>query len=326
MLLYLTIKDRSLLLYEEGQPPIEKDFFLDSQSLEIIDELLKNKKVEKLICMFAGDKIISQTKILVYELESSFMVDKTVVANMINEAATSFIQENESVDITVISKEIIHTTVNGYEVTSIPSQKIKRLELSVFLSAISILYREKLLEVLTRHVKKGTIVFNSYAFYISQKIHAQFGFDEFITLSAYETEADLSIKKNHGYFQTIPIPLGHDRFVTYIAGSLNVSKEIARSFIILHSEKKLEEALAAKMNTAYEKLHTTCDSDVKGALTDLAAGISLPEHAFIIINKNFSELYNTFFQSDCYHALCFTERGFIIHILEENTLINPPQL
>ncbi len=167
----------------------------DAECLEEIDRLLKSHKTDSVKCLFSGKRARSSVCTIHKEGKEEFILNSDMIARLAEDAATAFKKENPEGKEEVISKVVIHTLANGYEVKNVIHQKVKSLELTVCILLLSLEFAESLIKMLITHVKRASIELSSYPLRAADFLFQTKSKEEFIMFLVNEESADLCVKK-----------------------------------------------------------------------------------------------------------------------------------
>lgn len=317
----LYIKDHSFILCEKGKILAERNFDSDQELFEILPLIIsKRSGITSLECHLSENKLFSRTKSIKHSSGTPFTADAKLLKSLIEEAVSAFTAEWEGEKYEIISKEIVCIKLNDYHVPIANGQKAQSLEASVFFSAISPSYKEKLLIAL-RGLPRKAVTFSPFSLSSAEAIHHLFRKQDFMVCRIDEEHADFCIKKSSGFFGAMSLPVGTRHVIDHLKTGLDIETEEALSYLKTYFESKLEPNIQDRFEAAILSFQISRDNEIKKALALFSEGISLPCDVYLSVPPYYHKAYEGFFAAETYHAACFTDKGFLVHPVEEKSLI-----
>jgi cell division ATPase FtsA len=283
----------------------------------VMREKEKEKKNSEIIFLLSGSNLASQTRISRYTNDEPFVCDKALLERIVESSAQAFIaQTPNSKNLSIINKEILSITLNGYEVDFLPKpQKINELKVTVAFAALDSIYLKKVTETIDSNNKKS-IKFRSLPLalvsYIFNKTKAQ----DFILVSVYEFSVDISVRKGKGFFETITVPIGTSEVIKHIANGLSISNKDALNNFVQYIESKLDLALVTTFEESLQSFYISLDNEIKKGFTQLSRGTLLPSKIYLEVPTVFKKVYEHAFRDNTYHSVSFSETGFEVETID----------
>ncbi len=308
------------------------DRFLDFtlQSLEVVAKQIYEARLgapSRIFCVLSSALYISQTRIITLEKNTPFIFSEKLADELIQKEIKLFGEEHldkyEGGDNAVRAIELknIKTLLNGYETSEPLNQKIKQLEMTLFISMSGEQVLQKIEETIVKFFYFSEIKFSSFAmasFTVVRDIYSQK--EDFLLIDIGGEVTDISMIKKNVLHESISFPLGRNFLTRGVASGLGSTLDEANSLISLLKDGHAEEITARKLTPIIDKLKKEWLKSFQEALANLSHDISIPATIYIAIGKDLADFFAETIRTEQFNQYTLTESKFKVIFLNTELL------
>lgn len=311
------------------------------KSLDVVVDKVYNAKIgapSKIFCVLASPWHVSQTRIIKLEKNAPFIFTSKLAEELTQKEIALFEEEHlkkysgTSEKVRSIEFKNIKTVLNGYETANPLNQKVRELEMHLFISIGSEQVLSKIEESIKKHFQLKEIKFSSFviaAFTVVRDIYVNE--ESFLLIDVGGEVTDISMVKKNALRESSSFPLGVNFMIRGVAEALNIPLAEANSFMSLYKDGHAGEAEVRKIEPTINKLKTEWLHEFQEVLSNLTDDVSLPSIIYITIDKEQSDFFCNTIKIEQFNQYSFTDSKFKISILnagvfhgmatfEENTI------
>ena len=249
---------------------------------------LKKGRIDEIHVLYASPWFVSQAKALTVKHEKPFVVTEEVVKNIVHTEADALVKDSVdkkifSSDMSIIEERITDIMLNGYSVQDPYGKKTENLMLTVFVSAVGNVFREKVESTLARFVHGENIQHHSFpvAFFSTVRDIFAAGKD-FLMLYVGDELTDVTYARGESLRDTASFPIGRAGLIRMIVEDLKCLPEEAASFLSVKHTQNLKEPTKAKVQQALEKAAGVWAGNVRETLAGFLPQGGLPRALFLV--------------------------------------------
>lgn len=216
----------------------------------------------EIYCILAAPWCLSRTKILKAKRPESFTVSVELLESITEIEGSGFDkelrddQDREELGrspLVLIEKKIIKTRLNGYEVQDPFEKKVKRIEVSLFLSATTRAVEEAIKKTLDEVFMHREIHYNSFSLIAYSGLRDIFPKkDDFLFIDVSGEITEISLIRHHVLLETVSFPFGKNAVIRRLSRTLKKEPELAHSDLSLYFKKNLTGAHSEKIKKALD--------------------------------------------------------------------------
>jgi hypothetical protein len=321
---------RELIPISEKINNIDRFLFLTIQSLEIIIQKIYLAGLgvpSQIFCVLSSPWYVSQTRIINLKKNTPFVFTEKLADNLIQKEIKLFEEEhlakyaNVGDSVRVIELKNIKTMLNGYETSRPLNQKIKELEMVIFISMSGEQVLKKIEDTIGKHFHFSRIRFSSFvmaSFTVVRDMHIQQ--ENFILIDIGGEMTDISMIKKNILRESISFPLGRNFLTREVASSLGCSPSEASSYVALFQNGHAEKSVAKKLAPIMNKLKTEWLKKFQESLANLSNDISIPATIYMAIDKEMADFFCQTIKTEQFNQYTLTESKFEVIFLSTELL------
>lgn len=303
----------------------EQFLALTIKSLDLVVKKIYRQNLgapERIFCTLASPWHVSETRTIRLEKNEPFIFNTKLADNLIQKEIALFEEEylvkytNGEDRVKLIEFKNIKTMLNGYEVAKPLNQKIKELEITIFISISSQKVLNKIEESICKHFFCKDVKFFSFllaSFAVVRDVYSQT--ENFLLIDIGGEVADISMVKKNALRESISFPLGVNFIIRGVASSMGSSIEEAKSLISLHKDGHASPIEAKKIESSLNELRTKWLNKFQESLANISNDISIPATIYISIEKDLADFFCYAIKIEQFNQYSFTESKFEIVFL-----------
>lgn len=311
---------------------IDVDHFLllTIKSLEIVSDKIYKKglgRPEQVFCVLSSAWYASETRIINFKKNTPFVFTEKLADDLIKKEIKIFEEEHllkyNTVDNRVRTIELknIKTMLNGYETSKPLNQKIKELEMTIFVSISGEQILKKIEDTIGKYFHIKQIKFSSFVLSFFTVVRDMFVKQEnFLLLDIGGEVTDISMIKKNTLRNSISFPLGRNFLIRGVALELGCTLDEAYSFISLFKDGHAEESIAKKLALILNKLRAEWLKEFQDSLANLSNDISIPSTIYIAIDKDLVDFFTETIKTEQFSQYTLTESKFEVIFLSTELL------
>ena len=304
------------------------DEFLSTtlESLEILVEKIHKAGMgvpKMTFCILSSPWYVSQTRVIRLEKNAPFIFTSKLALDLIQKEISLFEEEylakyrDAKSPVKVIEFKNIKTVLNGYETSSPLDQKIRELEMTIFISISGEQVLQKIEKIITRHFHLAEIKFSSFimtAFAVVRDIYAYN--TDFLLIDIGGVVTDISMIKKNILHESISFPLGLNFMIRGVASALHCSLSQARSLVSLLKDGHATESATKKIGSVVDRLKTEWLHKFQESLSNLSHDISIPSTIYLAVNKEMANFFTETIKNEQFNQYTLTESKFQVIFLD----------
>jgi len=263
-----------------------------------------NYQVDSIAGVFSSPWHISETKILKYSEDESFVVTEVLINDLLAKEEKEFMARLSSNDKEISGYEllehrVIEMRLNGYATSSPYGKSAKELELHFFASVSPAGVFEKIRELALSHFPVSHFDSHTFPLVAFASLRNIFPNEEhFLIVQVGGELTELTIVKSGVIAETVSFPLGHNgllRALNKICGEhLGCNLE---SLLSIHREAKINLADKKKVEQAIADTRTAWLKFLTEAISNFSVETFLPKTVFLFEDAPYSSLFEDFLKS-----------------------------
>jgi cell division ATPase FtsA len=301
-----------------------------TKSLEFVAGKIHNAGLgapKKIFCVLSSPWYTSQTRTINFKKNTPFVFTEKFADELIQKEIKLFNEEHivkypeEKGAVRPIELKNIKTLLNGYEAPNPISQKVKELEMIIFISMSGESILKNFEEAIGRHFHFESIKFSSFAmssFTVVRDLYAKE--DNFLLVDIGGEVTEIFMAKKNVLRESISYPLGRNFLVRGVASILGCTLDEAVSLLSLMKDGHAEASVAKKIKLATDKLKVEWLKNFQESLAHLSKDISIPSTIYIIVDENMAEFFDEIIKSEQFSQYTLTESKFAVTFLSTELL------
>lgn len=284
-------------------------------------------KPDKTFCFLSSLLYGSQTRTIKLEKNNPFIFTLKIADSLIKKEIS--ISEEEHLikhihpdeKIRLIELKNMKIMLNGYAVDKPLDQKIKELEMNIFISMSGEEMLKKIEYAISRYFDSKNIKFSSFVMASFTVIRDMFAHHEnFLLVDIGGEITDISIIKKGVLCESISFPNGRNFIIRGVAISLNISLDEAKSLISLYKDDHMKEQIKNKFNSVINKLKDEWLKKFQESLFNISNNIFLPSNIFLTVDKDYADFFVKIIKTEQFNQYSLTESKFKITLLDAKEL------
>ena len=305
---------------------------LTIKSLEVVVQKVYGAHLgapSKIFCVLSSPLYVSQTRVISFAKNTPFIFTEKLADGLIQKEIKLFEEEhlikyeNTGNSIRAIEFKNIKITLNGYETSKPLNQKIKELEMSVFISISGEQVLKNIEDTIAKHFHFKQIKFSSFTMASFAVVRDLFiSKESFLLIDIGGEVTDIASVKKNILCESISFPSGRNFFIRGVASSLGCTLNEAYSFISLFKDGHAEESIMIKITPIIDKLKTEWLKNLQESLANISNDISIPDTIYIATDIDLANFFSEIIKTEQFNQYTLTESKFKIKILDTQTLHN----
>ena len=314
------------------QDEIDFDKFLYStmKSLDIVANkicMLGLGKTKNTFCFLSSLFYISQTRTIKLEKNTPFIFTSKLADSLIKKEVNLFEEEYSIKDIYSTQKfrpielKNMKTMLNGYAVDNPLNQKIRELEMDVFIAISPEEIIKKIEYTIGRYFNPQEIKFSSFASASFSTARDLFSHHEnFILIDVGGEITDISVVKKDVLSDSISFPMGYNFIIREFSNALNCTLDEAKSLVSLYKDGHMEDEINEKFGPIINKIKVEWRKKFEESLFNISNDISIPSNIFLTADKDFEVLFKEIIKTEEHNQYSLTREKFKIISLNTREL------
>jgi hypothetical protein len=215
----------------------------------------------------------------------------------------------------------IKTILNGYETSAPLNQKIKELEMTIFISIAGEEVLKKIEDIIHKYFHFKQIEFSSFvlaSFAVVRDMYTKQ--DNFLLVNIGGEITDISMIKKNVLHASISFPLGLNFLIRGVAYGLGCTLFEANSLISLFKDAHADEAVTKKLTPIIDRLKAEWLKKFQESLANLSHEISIPATIYIAIDKDLANFFAETIKTEQFNQYTLTESKFEVIFLSTQVL------
>lgn len=309
----------------ENTVDVDRFLVLALQSLQVVvNKVFEAKKgaPAKIFCILSSPWYASQTRIINVKKTEPFIFTSKLADELIQKEIKVFEEEhllkyaNAGNAVRPIELKTIKTTLNGYEAREPLNQKVRELEMVVFISMSGEQILKKIEDTIATHFHLSPIKFSSFlmaSFTAVRDIYSKQ--ENFLLIDVGGEVTDISMIKKNTMRESVSFPLGQNFFIRGVASGMGSSLSEASSFISLLNDGHAEESVAGKLSPIMDNLKAEWLKKFQESLANISNDISIPATIYMATNKDLAKFFIEAIKTEQFNQYTLTESKFEVFFL-----------
>jgi len=319
---------REPILFEKE---INFDKFLSStiKSLEIVVGKVCIARLgvpKKISCVLLSPWYVSQTRTVNFGKNIPFTFTTKLADGLIQKEIKFFEEEylknaHSKKDIRPIELKNMKIMLNGYPSSEPIGQKVKEIEMTLFISMSSEKVLNKIEETINRHFYTKNLDFTSFAaasFSVVRDIFVHQ--NDFLLVDIGGEITDISMIKKDILSEAVSFPVGFNYIIRGVSSAINCTLDEAKSYLSLYKDKHMILSMDKKFKPIIEKLKKDWLNSFQESLFDLSKNISIPSTIFLTVDKSLVDFFSEIIKNEEFNQYALTESKFKVVFLGDQTL------
>jgi hypothetical protein len=281
------LKAVAFSVQKEGIAHIHKNFF-------------SSFSIKHTYCIFSSPWYVSHTKVIKVTKDKPFVLSKESIDAIMAKEEKEFnaaltngdYKQKFGTDIRLLERKIIHTRLNGYEVSDPIGKKAVEFEITFFISFVSEEVIRGVEQVLQSTVRSRNIVFYSYALSSWDAVRSMFPDNPHFLFADITNEVtDISITARGVLMETISFPAGRSMFIRDACEKLAVPPEVALSYLRMYTSGSLAADVTPKIEQIIKESADIWHAALILALTELGKRYPLPKSMFLTVDTDLAAIF-----------------------------------
>jgi len=275
-------------------------------------------KPDKTFCFLSSLLCASQTRTIKLEKNNHFIFTSKLADSLVKKEISLFKEEHliKNDEVRPIELKNMKTMLNGYAVAKPLNQKIKELEMDIFISMSPDEILKKIEYTIGRYFHPQNIKFSSFVMASFAVVRDMFAYHEnFLLVDIGGEITDISIIKKDVLRESVSFPIGRNFIIRGVANLLNYSLDEAKSFISLYKDGHMEGQLKKKFEPVMNKLKEEWLKNFQESLFNISNNISIPSNVFLTTDKDFADFFTKIIKIEQFNQYALTESKFKIEFL-----------
>ncbi|MBU1091424.1 hypothetical protein KKA27_00975 [Patescibacteria group bacterium] len=224
-------------------------------ALDLVAKNIQNgisQKPNMAFCVFSAPWYVPQIKVIKVKKENPFEITSALLKEIIEDEADIFEHHWQSSTDNkkdfFLEKQLLKTSLNGYEVPKIIGKYARHLELHTYLSLSMKPLEEKITENVLNYTQDRHIFMHSFPFVLFNVLKNILDTKEGMVVVDISGEiTDVIIIRDNTIKEISSFPKGENFFLRRLAGALNIEPDEARSIFLQYKRGELNKASLPKI-------------------------------------------------------------------------------
>lgn len=274
-----------------------------SVTLNKISKILagESASIDKTLVTFSSPWIASHLKTVIIDRAEAFRFDEKMLREIIKEEKDLFLPQVEEMfkhKSEIFESAVTNLYLNGYAANSTVKEKVKKVEISFVLSAIS----SELLHRVENAVHKSVgiredIIFHGFMYTFFKVLSHSFNNLHSALLLNMTSELTDTLFLRHGNSAlTASLPFGPASVARAVAERLGVSETLAYSYLALFASGSFDQTITEAIDKVLVEVEERWLSLWRSMGESIPEGKNIPYSIFLIAPEGFEKLMKTFLE------------------------------
>lgn len=282
---------------------------------------------ERIVCVLSSSWYISQTRTIHLEKNTPFVFNSKIAENLVEKEIAMFEEEYISKyaesggKFQPLEVKTIKTMLNGYETSNPMGQKIKDLEMTIFVSLGIEQVLNQIRGALNTHfphteIKFSTFTMVTFAVVRDMYVHQ----DNFLLIDIAGEVTDIAMVKNNILRESVSFPMGRNFVIRNLATEFGYTLDEAKSCLSLYKDGHSSEGSLSKIEPAMKKMRIEWLNKFQTSLANLSNDISIPATIFLAVDKEYATFFSDIIKTEQFNQYTLTASKFQIILLDAKAL------
>jgi hypothetical protein len=217
---------------------------------------LSEKQIREAVLIFSSPWYIAKTRNITVNKQNAFFLDAHTVEDLINAEEKKF--EHEAIsgtyksignrDVRMIERELVRVRLNGYETAAPYMKRVRNAELSLYMSLVPHTVLKTITDLLADKMHVGKIKAFTFPLVSFGAIRKLFPHEvNYLLVDVAGEMTDVTCVRERIVIGSKPFLSGRNALIRDVAKKMNVSSEIALSYLSMYASDALEEVVKKKL-------------------------------------------------------------------------------
>lgn len=281
---------------------------------------------KRIFCVLASPWYASQTRVINYEKNASFIFTQKLADSLIASEIKIF-EEEHGIDsegtntVRAIELRNMKTMLNGYTTSNPINQKATNLKMTIFVSMSEESVLAEIEEAIWRHFPYLEIKFSSFlvaSFSLARDMFINN--NSFLLINIGGEVTDIAIVKEDVLKEAATFPMGSHFITRGISKSLTCSIEDAYSSVMLYESGNMLQKNELVFQDSLKKLRGEWLAKFQATLSSLSSDISIPATVFITVDPSLAKFFSETIRTEQFNQYTLTESKFRLIFLNSSAL------
>ncbi len=281
---------------------------------------------KRIFCVLASPWYASQTRVINYEKNASFIFTQKLADSLIASEIKIFEEEHgigsEGPNtVRAIELRNMKTILNGYTTSNPINQKATNLKMTIFVSMSEESVLAEIEEAIWRHFPHLEIKFSSFlvaSFSLARDMFINN--NSFLLINIGGEVTDIAIVKEDVLKEAATFPMGSHFITRGISKSLSCSIEDAYSSVMLYESGNMLQKNEVVFQDSLKKLRGEWLAKFQSTLSSLSSDISIPATVFITVDPSLAKFFSETIRTEQFNQYTLTESKFRLIFLNSSAL------
>lgn len=314
----------------EDNLDFKRFFYLTCKALDIVVNKVCVKnfgKPKKIICVLSSPWYSSETRTISLKKNITFVFTNKLADSLIQKEISLFeeeyLEKYKHLDdkIKLLEFRNMKILLNGYPSSEPLNQKIKDLEMIIYVSMAEEKILDKFKSIINKHFNFRDIKFTSFlmnSFAVARDIFVHE--DSFLLVDIGGEITDISMVKKDILRSSVSFPLGKNFLIKGIKDGLACSFEEAQSYLSLYKDNHDLESFRDKVEPVLNKLRINWMQRFQESLAGVSNDISIPSVIFVTADQDLAEFFIDIIKKEQFNQYSLTDSKFKVIFLNNQTL------
>ena len=260
------------------------------------------KKIEKVLVTFSSPWFALKTKHINLVQQNYFLITKDFLDDIIEKEKKVFEkllsgEDSPNKSFEIVEKSIVHTKINGYEMSNSLGRKTKNFDAYLCLSVVG----KSTIDIVHNAILKNSHIpadmvsihtFPVVSFIVVRDIFS--ANSDFIIMDITGEVTDLTLVEDNVVIKSISMPSGRNFIIRQIAKKLDLSAEIAESNLHLYAEGKLDEKTKIQIQTILLDVEKEWSIYLESAIQEFSSQKNIPSTVYLTVDSDVAPIYKDF--------------------------------
>lgn len=298
---------------------------------DVLNRLLKDypKGPDKVLCVFSGIWVVSQTRIMKIKKEKPFEINKDLLDRIIEEEIKTFKRSiprnmpNLEESAEILEYKIMKASLNGYATEDPFNKKAKRFDFYLYIGLIDKNVKGALQEIFLRNFGDVDIQFFSRPFVIFNVLKKIINTEDgFVFVDIGSETSDAALVRRNVLEEIVSFPRGRNFLLRRIASGLNTFINDAGSILNSYQEGRLAMNVLEKTKPIIDSAKKEWCDYLEKALKEISQEIPLPRKVIAISEKGVLSYFLECIKSESFSKFTILAKPFDLEKISVDGLKN----
>lgn len=309
---------------------LDSVLMLQTEGFQRFRESSQKNTIDDMLFVFASPWYAMQTKVITFEKEKPFRINKSFLEALIDKEEKQFraLAKRDAggkakAEPQLMERQVIQTVLNGYTTQHPYNKMVHQVKIDFILSAVPKDVHEKISEIAAQMLNGESGIFHSFTLVSFSIVRDIFhNKDNFLLLDISAEITDVTLVHEGALLETASFPQGKHFLIRDIASELNTIPEEATSLLRAYFDGHIGAEHYGKIKSALAKTAESWIHSLNETLIQLSENVSIPETIFMTVDNDFSAWFKETIEKTDFSHLIFSGASFNIILLNSTLLAN----